>query len=1068
MKAFSAMALLPLATMLLTGQEAPLSFQNPLILNEETGLPSNNILSIQQDKQGFVWIATARGLCRYDGSDIELLSHVPNDSSLLFTHEVEDMQVDARTGQLWLATALGLHVYNPFTDRFRTYVPADGDPASLPQLRVRSVYQDRQGEIWLGMQEKGLAHYISGCDGFENHLLSEQLIHHGQVKAEWANSVIDMTQDVKQDQVYWLASNAGLIRWNREKEKGQLFKLQGESYQEYLLNSPACLYQAANGKLYQGLWSVGFSIYDPETGQFRLIDSLDTGRERAALRTVYGIYPESEKAVWINSANNILLLFDTEREEVIRYWRGSVRSGPFFGLKIKDNQNGAAWGGLNRGVYIYHPTAQQIRRKELAIEAEEIYDYNPAAITKTRDGVLWACFESAPALYRLLPGEEELQMILPPKENKPTWQGWTDMAPLKDGRLLLSYYTGLFVIDKGGSQLKEFSHPPALSGKHLMDIFEDSRGDIWISTLRNGLFRRRAITKEWVHYLEALDPPGYGKHHTWLWGMAEDDLGQLWWRAASGYSVYSPERDTFLHFPYQDGQRNNFANINDLEPDGQGRIWVASPQQGLGYIDIRQPERGIIRKFGKADGFTLTSVLYLKRDEQGGLWILGDRLLARLRLADLAIEYFDQHYGLPAYDAQLGLAAMSGASLDRLSDGTMALGYRRGWALFRPEGLKLNEALPRPYVRSFKVFEKEYPLDSALWARQAPVELPYWKNFFSFEFSAIHFTASEQTRFKYQLAGFDEGWIEAGKRRYATYTNIPPGNYTFRLMAANSQGQWNEQAAKLRLRVATPWWRELWFVSLSGLFLLGLLYSGYRYRIGQVQTQKEREAEFERQLASVKMDALRAQMNPHFIFNSLNSIEHFINKNDSRKAAEYLNSFARLIRLILQNSRSELVPLEDELEAIRLYLEMEKLRFSGSFDFGIYIGDNVDVDAIRIAPMLIQPYIENAIWHGLMNRPEDTEGKVSLQLEQAGGELFCIIEDNGIGREKAMAINARKAKAGRRSLGMKITAGRMELINKLYNSHTSAIIHDLKDAAGNPLGTRVELALPARWEEEAR
>jgi len=208
------------------------------------------------------------------------------------------------------------------------------------------------------------------------------------------------------------------------------------------------------------------------------------------------------------------------------------------------------------------------------------------------------------------------------------------------------------------------------------------------------------------------------------------------------------------------------------------------------------------------------------------------------------------------------------------------------------------------------------------------------------------------------------------------------------------------------------------------------------------------------------MSALLAQMNPHFLFNSLNSIDSYIIRNESKKASEYLNNFARLMRLILQNSRSNYISLKDELEALELYMQMESLRFKNKFCYSIAVDNDVDTSSVVIPPMLIQPYVENAIWHGLMHRSNGSEGLVKISISKKEEDLQCVIEDNGIGRTKAEEIKAQKPTNHKRSMGMQITQDRIEIINKLYNMNASVEIHDLTDADGNAKGTKVELTIP--------
>lgn len=205
----------------------------------------------------------------------------------------------------------------------------------------------------------------------------------------------------------------------------------------------------------------------------------------------------------------------------------------------------------------------------------------------------------------------------------------------------------------------------------------------------------------------------------------------------------------------------------------------------------------------------------------------------------------------------------------------------------------------------------------------------------------------------------------------------------------------------------------------------------------------------------MELTALRAQMNPHFIFNSLNSIENYIIQNETVKASEYLNGFSRLMRLILQNSRSHLVNLKDEIEALKLYMEMESLRFNNEVEYEVNIDQALDPDDIDIPPMLIQPYVENGIWHGL--RHKGGPGKITLSFAKDNGYLKCTIEDNGVGRSKAASMETPNPR--RKSMAMNITNERLQTINKIYETDASVHIEDLVDEKGEAAGTRVELSI---------
>lgn len=218
------------------------------------------------------------------------------------------------------------------------------------------------------------------------------------------------------------------------------------------------------------------------------------------------------------------------------------------------------------------------------------------------------------------------------------------------------------------------------------------------------------------------------------------------------------------------------------------------------------------------------------------------------------------------------------------------------------------------------------------------------------------------------------------------------------------------------------------------------------------------KTDFEHKQAETEMAALRAQMNPHFIFNCLNSIKLYAVNNDPTKASYYLTKFSKLIRLVLENSRSSKITLDNELEALRLYLEMEAMRFLNKVKFNIEVDPSVETEFVEVPPLLIQPYVENAIWHGLMHKPEG--GTVWVKINQYNeDQLQITIKDDGIGRVKAADLKSKSANKGK-SFGMKLTSERLALINQLYKSDTQVQILDLIDAEGEPAGTEVLLQIP--------
>ena len=225
----------------------------------------------------------------------------------------------------------------------------------------------------------------------------------------------------------------------------------------------------------------------------------------------------------------------------------------------------------------------------------------------------------------------------------------------------------------------------------------------------------------------------------------------------------------------------------------------------------------------------------------------------------------------------------------------------------------------------------------------------------------------------------------------------------------------------------------------------------------QLAAMRQNTAELKQQSAELEMQALRAQMNPHFIFNSLNSINRFILQNDRLQASEYLTKFSKLVRMILQNSQASLITLESELDALGLYLEMEALRFNYHFTYKISVPKDLDIEVLKVPPLIIQPYVENAIWHGLMHKEE--KGQLDIEISQESDHLYFKVTDNGIGRKRASEL-ASKSATKHKSMGLKITAHRIAMMQHSGDEVSPVTINDLVDPDGTAAGTEVIIKMP--------
>ncbi|MEM7038414.1 MAG: histidine kinase, partial [Bacteroidota bacterium] len=345
-------------------------------------------------------------------------------------------------------------------------------------------------------------------------------------------------------------------------------------------------------------------------------------------------------------------------------------------------------------------------------------------------------------------------------------------------------------------------------------------------------------------------------------------------------------------------------------------------------------------------------------------------------------------------------------------------------------------------------------------------EKPYWdgdtlylnrdQTTLEFQFAAQNFYNPLQNTFQFKLEGWEEKWRTKANVAAADYAQLSPGWYRFRVKARSGHGAWSPERT-LVLRIPEAWYEMLLVQLAAGLLVVGLIAFAVNRRIQRSRREARLVAEHEKQLAELELTALRAQMNPHFLFNSLNSIHHFVMNKQPREAANYLTDFSALIRKILSNSRHSAIALKDELDALCLYIKLEQLRFDHRFEFQLEMDPNLDPGFVQVPPLIFQPYVENAILHGLT--PLEKGGRLEISFAVEEEHMLCRIRDNGIGREKAAARNQYRD-TQHAPLGMNITRKRLAGLNTGAERADSIQIIDLKNGQGQACGTEVRLILP--------
>lgn len=333
-------------------------------------------------------------------------------------------------------------------------------------------------------------------------------------------------------------------------------------------------------------------------------------------------------------------------------------------------------------------------------------------------------------------------------------------------------------------------------------------------------------------------------------------------------------------------------------------------------------------------------------------------------------------------------------------------------------------------------------------------ELHYNQNHISIRYIAISNQQFKEIKYKYRIKGVDPDWIETSDR-HVQYTSLPSGHHTFEVYAKGSSENWSKTSVTISFNIAPPYWETWWFILSVTLSVIGLITALVRYRFKQLK----REAQLQMALNESQQQALSARMNPHFIFNALNSIKTYVLENDVIKSNDYIARFGKLMRQILDQSQFTLVSLSEELKALDNYVNLELMRGKDRFSYTIDIDPKIDLGKAKVPSLLLQPFVENAIWHGIM--PMDKTGHISVSLTLHSKFILCVIEDNGVGRGQGNNENIEH-----KSASTDISSKRLELINTRFKTQIKVQIKDLVDANGNALGTRITIPLPTEFIRE--
>jgi ligand-binding sensor domain-containing protein len=1014
------------------------------------GLPDNRVNCTYQDRDGFLWIGTQSGLSRYDGSSFTNFQHDESDSNSLVNNEVLCIIQDHK-GIIWIGTRYGLNHFNPRTGRFKRF------PLSATynknKLWVGTLFEDDAHRIWVGFNQ-GMGRINIERDGIEyisfpaNPFIQEKEEFPVRAFCKDANGVI------------WVATQGkGLHRINKQDVPEYI-----PNAEKMLRNTQECIQADAEGKIWMGTWGSGLRMYNPAKKEWRQYmvqaDKKEDDGISNIIRGVEIVYIQGEKKILCATYNAGLYLFDEGKGSFFKIVSSTGKKDFYFTghsfSAAKDNIFWIATGsnGLIKTmpfneVAELHSTSHLYRSDETPPDITRVFQ--PRTGSEFLLSSQWlgsfALEVSSKKGYSFrafgLPGSKE--------NNTYIYEYLQD----GNGNYWLASSNGLVFMKKNTRAARWIWNGQTPMGKPALNcfaIFLDSRGTLWAGTWDGLYYCKNAGAQTTINDFVPLVIKKQEKelgYSTAVKDITEDRYGRIWYTRfwphddlPGGISCYNPTDSSYLHY-HADGK-------GAILPPQLNTDQVVIAPDGMMYV---RSIGGILQADSKLDKPIFKPLQLIKQlplnnsdeilcDEENNLWILLQSQLLMINFANNRQEIFTEKNGLPEL--------MS--SIDLLRGDKLAIGSKDAFSIVSIAALLRDKKSPQVYITGLSVLNQPYQDSTASFPYISEVRLSHNQNALQINFSLPDFIGGSQIRYRCMLENLDKDWKENGSNNFINYTNIPPGKYVFKVKGTADGRNWSN-VAELAIYIKPPFWKTTWFKVLSILTLGVLLFWFYRYRIRRIRS----EALLKQQRLEAEMIALRSQMNPHFIFNCMNTIDSYIVTNKPDQASALLQKFSRLIRQVLENSQSALIPLHTEWEILLLYTELEKEVMEYRFDYTATADAALLNGDYKIPALLLQPFVENAILHGLRHLTKK-KGHITMNLSLQNDHIIAVIEDNGIGRDAAKRINTQRS-VHHQSLGISFAEKRITQLSSGDTMMNRVQVTDVYEA-GKPAGTKVTLRIP--------
>ncbi|HVE58173.1 MAG TPA: two-component regulator propeller domain-containing protein, partial [Pyrinomonadaceae bacterium] len=828
----------------------------------ELGLSQNVITCSLQDKTGFLWFGTKDGLNRFDGYQFKVYRQVPNDQTSLSDSSITTLFED-HLGRMWVGTENGLNLFDRAKESFYHLLPDPDNPNSISHQQIRSVAEDQQGAIWIGTSGGLNKLEWRLADQFEKPLESVRFTHFKhdpdnpdsfdednvtQVLADESGVIWAKTGSSK---VYQLTADAAHNSYLVKQ-----FRLDGQKNADLFLE----FCPGRNGKIWLADHK-GIFEWNTATRQavFHPFDSVLTG---AKISIVTQMIEDRDGNIWFASYWGLARL--NPRSEKFDFFPSShpgIEINPLleYGINsILEDRRGSFWFGSNgKGLSRYDRQAERFAHSNEQNSKIPLWHGTSVRTLVEIDDDTVIVSSAAGYLLRVNRTTGETASFKIPVNGVLQDAGADALMQDRTGALWLGGGGWLLKIAQQGGEIRKSVtytlEPDTVGfpyGNSVYKVFEDRAGDIWAVTNAK-IFRLNRETDSFTGF--RYDTRSYSQmpYDNYV-DVYEDRQGIFWIGTTDGLVRFDRKNETFKRFRNDpqdpDSLSHNVVRTIAPDPFEPNILWLGTKGGGLNRFDTAAETFSVLTE---NDGLPNNVVYGILSDEEGNLWMSTNNGISRFNLRTRTFRNFDKKDGLQDNE-------FNSCAFFKSRNGELFFGGINGFNAFHPADVKDNPNPPPVVLTGFQILNQpvsfktpDSPLKQAI-TETKEITLSYEQRFFSFDFAALDFTEPSKNQYAYQLEGFDKDLVQIGTRRTAFYTNVPPGSYVFRVIAANNDGVWNNQGARIRITVLPPFWQTWWFLTLVSILIIGLIFLLYYRRLAQLEQEKAMQEAFSRQLIEVQ------------------------------------------------------------------------------------------------------------------------------------------------------------------------------------------------------------------------